>query len=697
MSNIKLDLSQFKHKSSDKNSTTLVHEKHGHEITLAHKALSPENQKALKALGEAANKPSDKAESKQDNEKYGNITDSKGNKPQVFKDGGDVKPAGSKGFFDSIIDTTSKFHNDIVDPEAKKKPEHTDPADPLHEPKSQFAEGGDVSPEVQKMTSYDPKGPMPDPDASYQQAFTNLYAQNKASGMSEEMARSNALNHAIELKANQEADASNAKSDAENLAKEKDAKISQENDKFQAIGGNPLQAQSIPQTTDAAAVKQVAESQPGVAEQPAANKPIDNAIAEAKPAPPREMPEQDQLANDFYNKGQQAIQGAQATQEAQGQAEEKAYNAKIQASTDALAAYQQQGKALEAERQAHIADIKNGHIDPEQYWKGNPATGEGSHSKIASGIGMILSGFGGVKGVEATTNYLQYQMNQNIEAQAKNLQSDHNLLNANLQQFHNIRDAADMTRLQLSDVLQARLGQAASVAKTQGAASAALAAQSKLAQEAIPIQQNLQARRAMAQFANGSANGKDPSNTDAAEHLVGLMRMQNPELAKEMAGQIVHGVGVSSTGKQIPDNVRDQIIATKNVNNLFNESLKLAKVPVPKNPADLLKYRAQAETVHQQLVGSIKQAQHDGVYKPSEAEFLIGQIGGSPASMFSALSSVPKIKELQRIKQGEYNNLLSTYGLQPQALASQQAGPQYKTVGGVKYMRGPDGKAVPVK
>ena len=48
---IKLELKGFKHLKSDKNSTTLKHEKHGHVITLAHKGLSPENQKILEAMG----------------------------------------------------------------------------------------------------------------------------------------------------------------------------------------------------------------------------------------------------------------------------------------------------------------------------------------------------------------------------------------------------------------------------------------------------------------------------------------------------------------------------------------------------------------------------------------------------------------------------------------------------------------------
>lgn len=49
MSKVSLDLKQFQHVKSDDKTTTLRH-KDGHELTIAHKALSPEYQEQLKAL-----------------------------------------------------------------------------------------------------------------------------------------------------------------------------------------------------------------------------------------------------------------------------------------------------------------------------------------------------------------------------------------------------------------------------------------------------------------------------------------------------------------------------------------------------------------------------------------------------------------------------------------------------------------------
>src|SRR6202020_262 len=126
----------------------------------------------------------------------------------------------------------------------------------------------------------------------------------------------------------------------------------------------------------------------------------------------------------------------------------------------------------------------NGHIDPEKYWTGtkDPVTGEqvGGHSKIASAIGMILAGFNPAGKPNAAIDMLKFQMENNLKAQAQNLDSKQNLLRANLQQFHNVRDAMDATRLNIADITQAQLGKAAATAKSAGAQNAAAMAKLQL-------------------------------------------------------------------------------------------------------------------------------------------------------------------------------------------------------------------------
>lgn len=361
-----------------------------------------------------------------------------------------------------------------------------------------------------------------------------------------------------------------------------------------------------------------------------------------------------------------------------------------EAELNAKNAFQSHYNELEAERQAHMQDVNNGLIDPNQYWTGDK-NGNGGHSKVAAAIGMILGGFNPTSNPNGAVDLLKFQMEQNLNAQAQNLGSKQNLLNANLRQFGNLKDAADMTRLMQADVLKNQLEQASLKTAQPMAKAAALDAAGKLQMEYAPLQQQLAMRRAMVNLANNGTQNEGSFN-----HLLAYMRQTDPEKAKEMESRYVPGVGLSPT-TPVPEGVKSQIIASKNVNDMFNKTLDFAKTPIPKNPADYLKYKNSAETLQQQLIGNIKQAQHDGVYKESEAEFLLKQIGDSPASMFRSVNTIPKIKELQQIKQMEYKNLLNTYNLPQKALPQTSSQPQPTLHKNGKYYIQQGNYMVPVK
>ena len=91
MSNIKLDLSKFKHVKSDKNTTTLQHAKDGHIVTLMHNALNPANKAQLEALSNIGkeNRTSNQSQEAQDEERR-----------KHFVEGG--------GVWDTIKDVASK-------------------------------------------------------------------------------------------------------------------------------------------------------------------------------------------------------------------------------------------------------------------------------------------------------------------------------------------------------------------------------------------------------------------------------------------------------------------------------------------------------------------------------------------------------------------------------------------------------------
>ena len=401
-----------------------------------------------------------------------------------------------------------------------------------------------------------------------------------------------------------------------------------------------------------------------------------------------------------YNNQLAGIKGAGEAQANLADMQAKAYQTEQQAQQNVLTTYQKHADDVSKEMDAVRNDIANNHITPENYWTGDK-NGNGSHSKIAAGIGMILAGFNPSNKPNAAIDFLKHQMDQNLSAQAQEMGKKQNVLSSLQAKYKNVQDAADMTRIINGQVASAQLGQAA--AKATGgpnglAANAARQAQGQLQMTYAPLQQKIAMSQAMMHMASNPTGDPDMDVAQATKMARYMTAMGQPEQAKAWQQATVPGVGVTKNLAPVPDEVKQQITTHKSVNDLMNMSLEFSKQPIPTNPVEYAKYTAKASAIQGQLIGQIKQAQHDGVYKPSEAEFLTSQIGNSPGSIFRDLSSIPKIQELQNIKQTEYNNLLNTYGLpQRQLPRTNTAAPQYKTVNGVRYMRGPNGEAILTK
>lgn len=189
--------------------------------------------------------------------------------------------------------------------------------------------------------------------------------------------------------------------------------------------------------------------------------------------------------------------------------------------------YDTQLKAIETERQHHIADIQAGYIDPQKYWN--------NHSKIATAIGIILAGFNPTNRPNAAIEFLKYQMDQNIEAQRQNLSAKQNLLSANLRQVGNLRDAVEMTRIMQNDIVSQELQAAAAKAQNPVSAAAAMQAASQLNMTASGLAQQMAQRRTIAQL-----TATKNQNPDAY-----LMAMQqiDPKRAADESQLLVPGVG----------------------------------------------------------------------------------------------------------------------------------------------------------
>lgn len=113
--------------------------------------------------------------------------------------------------------------------------------------------------------------------------------------------------------------------------------------------------------------------------------------------------------------------------------------------------------AIDKERQSVQDDIQKGHIDPNQY-----IHEMGAGQKVSTAIGLLFGGLGAgaTGGKNVALDYLNQQVDRNINSQMADLGRKQNLLGALTHQFGNVRDAADMSRSIQNDLYSAQMQQA---------------------------------------------------------------------------------------------------------------------------------------------------------------------------------------------------------------------------------------------
>jgi hypothetical protein len=709
MSNrVALDLKQFKHIKSDGKSTTLQH-KDGHILTIAHKALTPDNQKQLNALSKIApsamtSTQADEA-SKQKMAHGGGIEstiNNLGSKANTIMgvEGQNAVPK------DKQAPDESNNGTDVRTQDQKDKAKTFEQTGELPEWKPGMAKGGTVCKHCGggvKMYA-DPTEEVSSKDsAPTKQDFekANLLKDIDLNSIKSMVQQRNdsPIPKAPISSASQPAPFSD-----ESLAEGvKSLSTIQKPDAGLAGMISPnIMSSKMPQEAPAAPATPA----------PAAPAPATSMLTPEEQAQQRMLSGEQRIAqpsNDIsgrmqdtesvLEKGYQnrlAGIGAEAAAKGDlGVEQAKLLNHQVEAENKARTSYQNTFNELEQERQAHMADIKEGHIDPNQYWTGDK-NGNGSHSRVATAIGMIIAGFNPTDRPNAAIDLLKFNMEQNLNSQKANLDSENNLLNANLRQFGNLKDATDMTRVMLSDVTQHELLKAAATAQTPMAKAAALEAAGKLQVEMAPVFQQFALRKAMMGLAK-----QGPENETSLNNMLGYMRVMNPEMAKEMEGRYVPGVGLASV--PVPQEVRSEIAGKQEFDTMSKQYLNFVKQHSNNwanlNPVERAKISNQGATMAADLQGAYRRASKGGTFKEGEQEFIEQLIPSKPDQFGSTFRTLPKIEQIIHNNQTGFDVLRRSYGLptpKAQATDTQSAestvtgkdGRQYKRVG--NYM-------VPVK
>lgn len=351
--------------------------------------------------------------------------------------------------------------------------------------------------------------------------------------------------------------------------------------------------------------------------------------------------------------GEQA-QGQQIQETAKGELgqrraqAESNYAQKVQRFNDV---YASDYENILADRRGLERDVMEGKVNPQKYLQ-NMSTG----SKISTALGLIVGGMGAglTHGPNLAFQYLQSQIDRDIDAQKTELGKRQNLLSYNMQQGKDLREATEFSRLQMNDIMNSRLRALADEATDPIAKGRILEIAGQFHQKNAEIQHNLSLQKAMMQTSPGQG---EESNF---QQRMNYLRMNNQApLAKDMESKHVAGIPGSASVELSATN-RSDLEAKANFDQKLADYISFAK---QHSGSIDPRISAQGAAKAAELQGLYRQATNGGVYKEGEAHFISQLIDPKPTKFFNNLRGViPKAQALQQSNLESLNTLKQSLG-----------------------------------
>jgi hypothetical protein len=377
---------------------------------------------------------------------------------------------------------------------------------------------------------------------------------------------------------------------------------------------------------------------------------------------------QDPMAASFAMResGIKDIAGAQA---AAAKAQAAAYDEQVKQMAAAEQHYQAEHAKLDAEHKQLTDSIAHDKVDPNRMWN-NMSTG----NKVLAAIGVALSGIGaGLMGRPDLANsgmsVIKSAIDKDIEAQKDELGKKQSLLSENVRRYGDLNTATQMTRMQLNAVTQAQVAKAAA---QSGSAQAAGNAKMMLADLSMQANQ-MKSDMALKQMA------KQGGEYDPA---VLVPRIVPKEHQKAVFDEIQRAQNTRHMG--------DSILKA------FDETAKDtsglgALTSMVKTPRSAQALHQAMQPTFADLEGTVRQAAMDNTFQnitPTATDS-----SADLKTKRAALEDYLKSKMSAPTAKG-FGIDLDKFGSTTTRGVST---PQTKTVNGIKYVRGPNGEAVPVK
>ena len=577
---IKLDLSQFKLKNKTDKHATLVHPD-GHEFKVAVSALHPENRKNFDSLkmadgGEVSE--NDIIEAKKQTDEYNKTHEDspseypkevesylKAHEPKKMADGGEVA-ANSDG------QTNQEKAMEAIRKAFGGKKSQPKP--------SMYYGGGEVDPntaEGQSRSSiadaFNKKAPAKPSKPSYP-----MYAD----GGDVEASSAPALGD-LDPQALQQM----------GITPEMMAPQS-----MQAPGSSPNLPQSAPNQPESMQAPGAQVAAPQGPQSGAAQQATSSPAQQSAPAG-GDVPGPD-FAEGYKNQAAGIINDTKAQQQIAHDTE-NVLKGKAQGLMDIQQQYQKHVSELDDERKSLQQDIMDGHIDPTRYL-GSMDTA----SRIQTGIALALGGLGGaLHGGNQALEFINKQIDRDIEAQKADLGKKENLLSANMRQYGNLAQATDVTRAMMLDTASTGVQQAMAKSGSQAALARGQQLLGQLQQQAAGPAQQAAIRGMLYASNQQSAQGQGKSSglikEDPARFVSALVPQgEQPAVLKEIER-------AQNTKRMSAPILKAYDDAAESLSGLGRAEALI------KNPRELDALQGLLNTTVTDLTGTARQAEFDSV------------------------------------------------------------------------------------
>lgn len=526
--------------------------------------------------------------------------------------------------------------------------------------KRKMADGGNVADSAEQIASdaaaQQPQEQMPAQNATpaqqpndYAKIYDEIYAQQKLNnpGQPDQMVRNTALDTAVHAKKGDE-------------IKQQVSELNQQQSQQQAIQAQEAENQKramigLPPIGNA-------QQPPQGAEQGGLGGPA-NSPQQAQPEQQNSFMGNMQQA---YNLQKQGIEeGAKAIGDL-GQARSDVLAKQTTQEAENLANMQASQHRAMSEHEALLHDVQKGYVNPNRFME-NQSTPQ----KVSTAIGLLLGGIGGAitHQENPALKFLNDQINRDVQAQATNLQGKNNLLAHNIQMLNSVQDGYRLTQSQITSMYAHQIDQAAAKAMTPQAKAAADEAKGKLLGQSAMF---------LGQIGQPGQGGQGNS----MDNYLNMMRMVNPERAKEIESRYVPGMGVASV--PISEDARKSLIGKQQLAEAAKDMYDWAtKHSGSINPADINLGKTKAANLQNLYRGAI----NGGVYKKGEQDFIDNIVDSDPTKFFNNVRVLPKLREVMNQNQISANALKRSYGmsgLPGQASSSSPSGFQPKSFRPVK-------------